>query len=171
VVGPPRNDQARELVSKMRKYTETESLEDASKVREPNGKADSALKCGGVRQPQLLTWTKVLASNRLTGVVCNDTKMNRRHKTNNSWVRFLAFGLAVLSILFVVQAQTHWHANSQDEAACQVCQVAHVGSASAPVGQPLLAPLLTTGYVELFVVSFHQELFFHDSPSRAPPST
>jgi hypothetical protein len=96
--------------------------------------------------------------------------MNPRYKTSNSWVRLLAFGLAVLSILFVVQAQTHWHANSQDEAACQVCQVAHVGSAPTPIAPLLLAPLLTTGYIEPFVASFHQELFFHDSPSRAPPS-
>ena len=34
----------------------------------------------------------------------------------------------------------------------------------------LLIPLLAVGYVEPFVVAFHQEFFFHDSPSRAPPS-
>jgi hypothetical protein len=38
------------------------------------------------------------------------------------------------------------------------------------VAPTLFSPLLAIGFVRPFVVTIHQELFSHDSPSRAPPS-
>jgi hypothetical protein len=92
------------------------------------------------------------------------------HKTANRLARVLAFTLAVLFVAFCTQALSHSHTNRQDEAACQVCQAAHIGPAPASVTPSLLTPLVATGYVQPFVLAFHQEFFFHDSPSRAPPS-
>ena len=86
------------------------------------------------------------------------------------WARVLAFTLAVLSILFVAQAQIHSHANGQNEATCQICQAAHVGAAPAAPIVTLSSPLLATGYVRPLLVTIHQELFPHDAPSRAPPA-
>jgi hypothetical protein len=93
-----------------------------------------------------------------------------RYKARHNSVRALTLALAVLFVVFCAQAVSHSHTNGQDEAACQLCQATHIGSAPAFVTQLLLTPLLTTGYVQPFVLTFHQELFFHDSPSRAPPS-
>lgn len=97
-------------------------------------------------------------------------EMVGRHKTRHDLARVLALALALLFAVFCAQALSHSHANGQDEAACQICQAAHLGPAPASVTPLLLTPFLTTGYVQPFVVTFHQELFFHDSPSRAPPS-
>jgi hypothetical protein len=93
-----------------------------------------------------------------------------KHKTRHDLTRVLALTLAVLFVVFYVEALSHSHANGQDEAACQLCQAAHIGPAQACVTSSIVAPLLTAGYVQPFVLAFHQELFFHDSPSRAPPS-
>ena len=92
------------------------------------------------------------------------------HKTRHDLVRLLALTLSVVFVVFCAQALGHSHTNGQDEAACQLCQAAHIGPAQASVTSSLLAPFPTTGYVQPFVVTIHQELFFHDSPSRAPPS-
>src|SRR5208282_4859650 len=85
--------------------------------------------------------------------------------------RVLAFTFAVLFVLFVAQGLSHSHANGQSEAACQICQAAHVGSAPKSLTGSLVGPLPSIGYVQPFVVTVHQEFFFHDSPSRAPPTT
>jgi len=95
--------------------------------------------------------------------------MDAKHKSKYAWVRLLVFALAVLFVVFSAQALGHSHEKGQNEATCQVCQAAHIGSAQASVGLSLFTPLSASGYVEPFVVAFHQELFFHDCPSRAPP--
>lgn len=82
----------------------------------------------------------------------------------------LALTVAVLSLLFVAQALSHSHGKGQNEATCQICQSAHVGSGPAAGIASLVSPLLTTGYVPSFVPTIHQEFFFHHSPSRAPPT-
>jgi hypothetical protein len=94
-----------------------------------------------------------------------------KHNERLNLARVLALTLAVLFVLFGGQALSHSHANGQSEAACQVCQAAHLGSAPEALAPSLLSPLLAVGYVQPFVVTIHQEFFFHDSPSRAPPTT
>jgi len=96
--------------------------------------------------------------------------MAGRYKTAPNSARALALATAILFVLFAAQALTHSHADGQNEAACQLCQAAHLGSAPTAGIASLVNPLLATGYVQPFVVTIHQELFFHDSPSRAPPS-
>jgi hypothetical protein len=86
-----------------------------------------------------------------------------------SLVRVAAIALAFLFVVFGAQAASHSHNNVQDEASCQICQVAHIGSAPAPATLSLFTPILASGYVQPFILKFYQELFFHDSPSRAPP--
>jgi DUF2946 family protein len=93
-----------------------------------------------------------------------------RPNTRRSLARLLAFSLALLFLVFIAQAASHSHEKGQNEAACQVCQAAHLG----PVAQAgillLHAPLTAAGYVQPFLSTFHEEFFFHDSPSRAPPA-
>jgi hypothetical protein len=96
--------------------------------------------------------------------------MDSKHHSKNNWIRVLAFALAVFSVLFVAQVLSHTHAKGQNEATCQVCQAAQLGSAPTAQVSSLVGPLLATGYVQPFVVTIHQEFFFHDSPSRAPPA-
>jgi Protein of unknown function (DUF2946) len=103
------------------------------------------------------------------GVVYRIEMIGKR-KTTHDLARVLALTLAVLFVVFYLQALSHSHANGQDEATCQLCQAAHIGPAQACVAPSLVTPLLTAGYVQPFVLAVHQELFFHDSPSRAPPS-
>ena len=92
------------------------------------------------------------------------------HSERRNLARVLALALAVLFVLFVGQALSHSHAKGQSEAACQVCQAAHLGPILPAGPFSVHIPLQAVGYVEPFVVAFHQEFFFHDSPSRAPPT-
>ena len=84
--------------------------------------------------------------------------------------RLLAFGLAALFVVFAAQAVAHSHEARQNDATCQVCQAAHLGPVLQAATLLLHTPLKATGYVAPFVAAFHEELFFHDSPSRAPPT-
>ena len=84
--------------------------------------------------------------------------------------RALALVLAVVVVVFLTQATVHTHANGQNETTCQVCQAAHLGPVLPSGTLPLSVDPQAVGYVEPFVVSYHDEFFFHDSPSRAPPS-
>src|SRR5450432_3502120 len=96
--------------------------------------------------------------------------MSSKHTKRSQIVRVSAVCLAILSLLFVAQALNHSHAKGQNEAACHVCQAAHIGSAPKTLAPSLFSPLLAIGFVRPFVVTIHQELFSHDSPSRAPPA-
>jgi hypothetical protein len=93
-----------------------------------------------------------------------------KRNTRHSLVKVLALSIAVLFVFFAAQVLFHTHAKGQNEATCQVCQAAHLGTTSTAGTTSLVAPLLAGGYVQPFVVMIHQEFFFHDSPSRAPPS-
>lgn len=93
-----------------------------------------------------------------------------RPNPRRNLAKLLAISLALLFITFVSQAAAHSHGKGQNEAACQVCQAAHLGPAAQAGILLLHAPFLSTGYVQPFLLAFHEELFFHDSPSRAPPS-
>src|ERR1700746_1194893 len=96
--------------------------------------------------------------------------MVERAKMRKNLARLLAFSLALLFVVFVSQVGSHSHAKGQNEATCQVCQAAHLGPAPQAGILLLQAPLLSTGYFQPFLPALHEELFFHDSPSRAPPT-
>jgi hypothetical protein len=91
-------------------------------------------------------------------------------KTIGNRTRVLTVALAVLFVVLLTQATAHVHKNGQEETTCQVCQAAHLGPV-LPSGSLLLAVTpQPVGPVEPLVVAYHDEFFFHDSPSRAPPS-
>jgi hypothetical protein len=96
--------------------------------------------------------------------------MLNRPKTRRNLIKLCAVTLAFVTVVFFVQVLSHSHAKGQNEGTCQVCQGAHIGSAPATATLAVHTPLLPTGYVPPFVLTFHQELFGHDSPSRAPPT-
>src|ERR1700745_3239746 len=97
--------------------------------------------------------------------------MVARTKTRHDLARLLALTFALLFVLFCTQALAHSHKIGQDEAACQICQAAHLGSAPTAGTASLVSPLLATGYVHPFILTIHQEFLLHDSPSRAPPTS
>lgn len=78
--------------------------------------------------------------------------------------------LALLSFFFLLQVAPHSHADGHDEAACRICQIAHIGVAPA-VSAVLLHPVLLYFGEILAPRSIHFIASFSaDSPSRAPPS-
>ena len=82
--------------------------------------------------------------------------------------RVLAFALALVFALFFAEIAVHTHQNGQSDTTCQVCQGAHV--APAPVASTLaVGALIAFEYLPPTVARFHQELFFEDCASRAPP--
>jgi hypothetical protein len=79
--------------------------------------------------------------------------------------------LALLSFFFLLQVAPHSHADGHDEAACRICQIAHIGVAPA-VSTVLLNPVLLYFGEILSPRSLHfVDSFSADSPSRAPPSS
>jgi hypothetical protein len=77
--------------------------------------------------------------------------------------------LAVIALLFLVQSLSHSHPNGQEQATCQLCQIAHIGIlATAIVSVPTVA-LVPTGSVEQRILVIHEEDFPSGSPARAPP--
>jgi hypothetical protein len=84
--------------------------------------------------------------------------------------RPLAFVLCLLSFLFLLQVTAHSHANGQDESACRLCQVAHLGVAPAVSALILSVPLVSLGPVAACATVHTSEPFSEHSPSRAPPS-
>ena len=78
--------------------------------------------------------------------------------------------LALLSFFFVLQVAPHSHADGHDDAACRICQIAHVGVAPA-VSAVLLNPVLHYFGEILAPRNPHFiNSFSADSPSRAPPA-
>jgi hypothetical protein len=91
-------------------------------------------------------------------------------KTIRNCTRVLTLTLAVLFVVFLTQTANHTHQNGQHETTCQVCHAVHLGSILPSGTLSLSATPQSVGYVEPFVAAYHEEFFFHDSPSRAPPS-
>ena len=96
--------------------------------------------------------------------------MASRGKPIGNRTRVLTLFLAVLFVVFLTQVTAHIHEKGQSETTCQVCQAVHLGSILPSGTLPLSVTPQAVGYVEPFVVAYHDEFFFHDSPSRAPPS-
>jgi hypothetical protein len=83
--------------------------------------------------------------------------------------RPLALALGLLSLLFLLQVTVHSHANGQDEPACRLCQVAHVGVTSAVSAITFSVPFVSFGSVSVGATRFVSEPLSDDAPSRAPP--
>jgi hypothetical protein len=85
-------------------------------------------------------------------------------------VRPLALALAFFSLIFLVQVTSHGHANGQDEAACRLCQAAHIGATPAVTALTPIVSLIAIGLVAAPTLVAETESSFAHSPSRAPPS-
>jgi len=83
--------------------------------------------------------------------------------------RPLALALALLSLLFLLQVTPHTHTNGQDEAACGLCQAAHVGATPAVSGIVFSVPLVAVGKVSAPIVLAANESFLSHSDPRGPP--
>ena len=91
-------------------------------------------------------------------------------RPNRRLIASVAVALALVSLFFLLQVAPHSHANGQDDPACRLCQVAHIGIAPALEITLLSVILLYFGEISA-VVSLHSaEPFFAQSASRAPPA-
>jgi hypothetical protein len=70
----------------------------------------------------------------------------------------------------LLQVVAHAHANGQDEAACRLCQVAHLGVTPAVSALALSVPFVEFGSVPSFAGAAASESCSWHSSSRGPPS-
>lgn len=95
--------------------------------------------------------------------------MGLGRKTVGSRTRVLTLIVSVLFAVFLTQVTAHFHERGQNETTCRVCQAAHLSSVLPPATLSLCVAPHAVEYVGPFVVVYHDEFFFNDSPSRAPP--
>jgi hypothetical protein len=84
--------------------------------------------------------------------------------------KFLALALSLLSLVFLLQVTPHGHANGQDEAACRLCQAAHLSvipTVSAIASSVPLVPISEVATVDL---KADPQSFSRHSDPRAPPA-
>jgi hypothetical protein len=81
----------------------------------------------------------------------------------------VAIAVVLVSLFFLLQV-AHLHANGQDDAACGLCQVAHIGIVPAISGVLLSLVVLYFGEIPAPVCLYFTEPFSAQSPSRAPPA-
>ena len=86
------------------------------------------------------------------------------------WAKSVAVTLALLSLVFLLQVTPHEHANGQDEAACRLCQAAHVSAIPAISGIGYSVPLVAVGEVAAPRVLATSESFPLHADPRAPPA-
>ncbi|HEY2351455.1 MAG TPA: hypothetical protein VGH83_03015 [Candidatus Acidoferrum sp.] len=96
--------------------------------------------------------------------------MRSKPNSRNYLARTLAMALACCMLLFLVQIVVHDHEKGRNEGACQVCHVAHMGSAPAINAFLLDESLAANGNVLELDVQVHKDFFANGSPSRAPPA-
>ena len=91
------------------------------------------------------------------------------HPIFRKLARPVALALAVFSLAFLLQVTPHTHANGQDEAACNLCQVAHLGVATAVAVISFSIPFVSFGQVAIRSEARFAEAPSGHSSSRAPP--
>ena len=92
------------------------------------------------------------------------------HSLSRRLFKPLAFSLALLSVLFLIQIVPHAHAKHQDEAACRICQVGHLGVTPAVSAITLSVPFVSFGQIAPSAILISSQNFTSHSPSRAPPA-
>jgi hypothetical protein len=88
----------------------------------------------------------------------------------NRFAKPLAFGLAVLALVFFLQISAHGHNDSRQDSACRVCQFAHIGLGPVVTAVMLTAPMLVVGRVAPRADKAVVENPTSESSPRAPPS-
>jgi len=92
------------------------------------------------------------------------------HRPNRRLVVSVAIALALVSLFFLLEVAPHAHANGQEDRACGLCQVAHVGMALGVTVTLLSLVLLYFGEIVVRYCRILTESPFLQSPSRAPPA-
>jgi hypothetical protein len=92
------------------------------------------------------------------------------HESRRRIAKQLAIALALLAVVFLLQVIPHEHTNGQNEAACLLCQAAHLRATPAVSGTVLSTPLVQLGDVTASNASATTECFFSHSDPRAPPA-
>lgn len=92
------------------------------------------------------------------------------HESGRRFARPLAFALALLALVFLLQVTPHGHANGQDEAACLFCRAAHISVTPAVSTIAPSVPLVQLGVVRAPSAGATTENFFRHSDPRAPPA-
>jgi hypothetical protein len=82
----------------------------------------------------------------------------------------LAFALTLAALFFLLQVAPHAHAKGQDEAACRLCQVAHLGVTPAVSALSFSVPFVEFGSVTILAAAAGSEPSSSLSSSRAPPA-
>lgn len=119
--------------------------------------------------PKILVVLFGQSSTSKTGVVSES--MLGENSSRHRFARVFALALVFLFVLFFVHVLAHPHQRGQNEAACQACHVGHLLFPLTAANPTFHLPLLPAGSVQPFVSRFHQEFFFEDSSSRAPPTS
>jgi hypothetical protein len=84
--------------------------------------------------------------------------------------RLVVLALALASLVFLLQVTAHQHTNGQDEAACLLCQAAHVSVTPAVSAIQLSIPFIPVDHVVPASIGYTLESFFRHSDPRAPPT-
>ena len=84
--------------------------------------------------------------------------------------RVLAFALCAFTVFFVVVSTSHNHSEIKGDAACRICQIAHISVPAALLAGGLPAPLIQWSAVPGDIRYLHSALFFSSASSRAPPA-
>lgn len=92
------------------------------------------------------------------------------HKHARQLAKPLALTLALISLVFLLQVVPHGHAKGQNEAACRICQAAHVSATPAVSGITLSVPLVAIGEIAEVTFGSATETFLRHSDPRAPPA-
>ena len=78
--------------------------------------------------------------------------------------------LALVSLFFLLQIVPHTHVSGQDDPACRLCQVAHLGIAVVAAVTLLSLILVYFGETATPACLYTGDAFSAQSPSRAPPA-
>jgi len=96
-----------------------------------------------------------------------------RHRAQRPGRRLAAsavVALALVSLFFLLQIVPHTHASGQDDPACRLCQVAHLGIAVVAAIALLSLILIYFGEPATPAGLYTSDAFSPQSPSRAPPA-
>jgi hypothetical protein len=96
--------------------------------------------------------------------------MRNRLTPKQSLARTMGIALVVIALIFLVQAVSHSHPDGQEQAACQLCQIAHTAIVATGAVCVPFAALVPTGRVKQPTLFLHEEDFSFGSPARAPPT-
>jgi hypothetical protein len=92
-----------------------------------------------------------------------------RRRSGQRLAKALVIALTFICLVFLLHVAPHGHANSQEEAACLLCQAAHVSATPAPSSFVPCVALVPIGEVAPAVIPLTIESFIRHSDPRGPP--